>query len=221
MDLQPLSVRDAVPSLQAIAAQTVQNLADHPTHNNLDTLVNGIPLFLHLLGGSSSSNSSSSEQHLTRCAAAVLCTLASNDSAPSIMLGAACGVNLLRTISNSSSSGSISAATTPAAIAAAEVLACLALHEDSRAAIAQAGGMATLLGIIQVVLDYDNSVNTAQSACQGAATYSAGLLAAATAIPLMMTFHQGWSMTTQRLMCCCRQQLISWICMQHQRQSQQ
>jgi hypothetical protein len=154
MDLQPLSVRDAVPSLQAIAAQSVQNLADHPTHDNLETIINGIPLFLHLLGGSSSSNSSS-EQHLTSCAAAALCTLASKHSTRSMLLGAGCLSHLLQTMSNSS--GSISAATTPAAKAAAEVLACLAVHKDSRAALVEAGGITTMLGIIQGVLQYDSS----------------------------------------------------------------
>jgi hypothetical protein len=155
MDLRPVSVRDAVPSLQAIAAHSVQSLANSFTQDNLETLASGIPLFWHLLDGTSSSNNSSSEQHLTNCAAASLCILSWQDGARSMLLGEGCVSQLLQTISNSS--GSISAAKTPAAKAAAEVLACLALHEDSRAGIVQAGGIATLLGMVQVLVEHEKS----------------------------------------------------------------
>jgi hypothetical protein len=115
----------------------VQNLAKSFTQDNLETLAGGIPLFLHLLDGTSSSGNveSSNEQHLTSCAAAALCILAWHDGERFMLLGVGCISQLLQTISNSS--GGISAATTPAAKAAAEVVACLALHEDSRAVIVQ------------------------------------------------------------------------------------
>jgi hypothetical protein len=148
--LHRLSVRSAVPSLQLIAAQGVQCLAKQLKNAQLPYLFNGVPLFMHLLD---SNNSNSSDQRgLVACAETALGILSADADTRSQLLAAGCVPQLLQVLSKHSCS--ISTATSAAATAAAEFLAFMAQHADSRAAIAQTDRAFTLFGMIQVVMGH-------------------------------------------------------------------